>query len=508
MRNNGDGTLAAPTLVDSQPSMNYLAVGSLRSNGKADIAVAQRCNSANNLTGGALLYLGKGDGTFQPAAQLNTGFACPNVVAIADMNADSKPDLVFAGSDTDINATSGFVAVFLGNGDGTLHGAMTTAVPAFIGSIPTGIAVADVISGSSVPGVLLGELGPHGDMFVLLGNGDGTFDTTDAFNSSVGINGKSLQVTDLTGQGLPDLLLASGGAEANGAPLSVQVFAAAKVTQALAATKTTLMASASTVAAGQSVTFTATVAPQAGSGTPTGSVNFLDGTTAIGSGTLNGAGVATSSTTSLNAGTHSIIAAYQGDTNFAASTSTAVSVQVTAGAADFSVSASPSSQTVTHGQGTSYTLTLTPVNGFNQAVTVSCSGAPSGATCSPASSPVALNGSSASQDQINITLSAGSVAFRLTPTSGPWQLAVSFAFLPAICVLSIERLRRRPFRRRHRLALFASGLLIALAVAGCAGKSNVTGGTTGGTPAGTYTLTLTGTSGNTTHSTTVSLTVQ
>ena len=50
------------------------------------------------------------------------------------------------------------------------------------------------------------------------------------------------------------------------------------VTQSTVATTTTLTASAAQITSGQSVTFTATVAPQSGSNLPTGTVTFLDGT--------------------------------------------------------------------------------------------------------------------------------------------------------------------------------------------------------------------------------------
>ena len=73
------------------------------------------------------------------------------------------------------------------------------------------------------------------------------------------------------------------------------------------------------------MTFTATVAAVSpGTGTPTGTVNFFDGATQIGTGTLNSSGVATFSTSTLSVGTHSITAVYAGDTNFTTSTSTAV----------------------------------------------------------------------------------------------------------------------------------------------------------------------------------------
>ncbi len=98
-------------------------------------------------------------------------------------------------------------------------------------------------------------------------------------------------------------------------------------------TAVALNSSANPSTSGQSVTFTATVAatPPA-TGTPTGTVDFLDGTTTLGSGTLNSSGVATYSTTSLAVGTHSITAAYQGDQTFAAGTSAPVSQIVSAAA--------------------------------------------------------------------------------------------------------------------------------------------------------------------------------
>ncbi len=91
-------------------------------------------------------------------------------------------------------------------------------------------------------------------------------------------------------------------------------------------TTTTLTSSANPSVSGQSVTFTATVAAVSpNSGTPTGTVNFLDGTTVIGTAEPLTAGVATFSTSSLTVATHSITAVYSGDTNFTTSTSSAVS---------------------------------------------------------------------------------------------------------------------------------------------------------------------------------------
>jgi large repetitive protein len=68
---------------------------------------------------------------------------------------------------------------------------------------------------------------------------------------------------------------------------------------------------------GQSVTFTASVAPQF-SGTVKGSVTFYDGTTILKTASLSG-GVAKFTTSTLTVGGHTITATYNGDANFTGS---------------------------------------------------------------------------------------------------------------------------------------------------------------------------------------------
>ena len=109
----------------------------------------------------------------------------------------------------------------------------------------------------------------------------------------------------------------------------------------LTPTTTTLSASPTSLAQGGSVTLTATVSGSGG--TPTGSVQFLNGNTVLGTGALSG-GKATLVTTALPVGTLSLTAVYQGDTNFSSSTSNAVSVTV-AGASDTMTITAPSVQT-------------------------------------------------------------------------------------------------------------------------------------------------------------------
>jgi hypothetical protein len=91
-------------------------------------------------------------------------------------------------------------------------------------------------------------------------------------------------------------------------------------------TTTVVTSSVNPSLVGQSVTFTATVT--ASTGTPTGVVTFFDGTTPLGTGTLNGSGVATFTISTLSLGDHSITAFYNGDVKDGTSTSTVLTQTV------------------------------------------------------------------------------------------------------------------------------------------------------------------------------------
>jgi len=122
-------------------------------------------------------------------------------------------------------------------------------------------------------------------------------------------------------------------------------------------TTTALVGGQSPSVYGQPVTFTATVSPVApGGGTPTGSVEFMDGSTTLGSAALS-SGVATFSTTSLSVATHSITAVYGGDGNFTTSTSSAVSQTVNQAITTTSLTSSVNPSVF--GQSVTFTATVT-----------------------------------------------------------------------------------------------------------------------------------------------------
>jgi large repetitive protein len=122
---------------------------------------------------------------------------------------------------------------------------------------------------------------------------------------------------------------------------------------------------------GTSVTFTATITSSATTG-PTGTVNFYDGTTKIGSGTLSGSpAVATFATATLSVGTHSITAVYVGDANNSSGTSNVVSQVVNKATSNVAIASSLNPSNL--GQNVTFTVTVTAATGtgtLNGTVTI------------------------------------------------------------------------------------------------------------------------------------------
>jgi hypothetical protein len=108
---------------------------------------------------------------------------------------------------------------------------------------------------------------------------------------------------------------------------------------------------------GQSVALTATVT-SAGSIAPTGTVTFKQGTSTLGSGTLNSSGQATLNTTKLAVGTDSLTAVYAGNSNFAGSTSPVLKQVVNKASTTTALTSTPNPSTF--GQKVTLTATVTP----------------------------------------------------------------------------------------------------------------------------------------------------
>jgi hypothetical protein len=201
---------------------------------------------------------------------------------------------------------------------------------------------------------------------------------------------------------------------------------------AIPTTSTTLTINPNPTPTGQSVTMSVTVAST--SGTPTGTVSFLNNGAAIGSATLNG-GVATYTASSLPAGTYPITAQYAGTSAFNPSNSN--TVQWTVQASGVTLSLNTPTLKVPMGVATSnnVTLTLTPFGGYSGTLQMACQSPAAGTTCT--FQPQTVN---------------------ISQNSGPSNVSVTVKTSPNMS--SVDPHNRQPFASGRSLVLSASFLWI------------------------------------------------
>jgi len=265
--------------------------------------------------------------------------------------------------------------------------------------------------------------------------------------------------------------------------------------------------------------------PPPAQGTPTGSVTFTDAFGAIpGGGTYplnsgdqfqNGSNTATpNGILTFDTGRHSISASYIGDASFTPSTSTpAISFSITPGF--FASIATAQSTVLVSAPGSSGTTSVSVAwsTGFSGAISLSCTGLPTGANC--AFSPASFQGSgklsTANSSTITVTTTAATTA--VVPPAGPSTYTRSLAF-GGLMLFSMV-LIGLPVRRRSSVLLGVILGVILFAPACGGGSSNSGGGTQTNAPppptptsAGNYNITVNATSGSSTYQTGFTLVVQ
>ncbi len=251
---------------------------------------------------------------------------------------------------------------------------------------------------------------------------------------------------------------------------------------------------------GMPLTLSATIAP-ATSGQPTGTVQFLDGTTVVATASLGG-GTATALYSSPPIGLRNLSVQYLGDGNFLPSVSASSGVRV-ADLPDFTLATSglSAASTAAGGMASYSVLVGAGPEPFTGAVSLSATGLPSGALVS-FSPPQVVPGSGSATVTVAVQTSAAQTAVarganqRSTATGAGVGLGV-------LCCLGLCR------RRLRRSAFGLLGAVVLLS--GCGARQ--VGEGTGGVLAQTYTFQVAGTATNlagkvVTHTTTLTLTVQ
>jgi hypothetical protein len=567
----GDGTFEPVAFVN--PGITSVtATADLNGDGAADLIAGQESLIGFDNPGPNIL-LGNGDGTFRLLAYQ---FPLPPVTAassvlstVVDINGDGKPDLV----------GTGYLGVeyALGNGDGTF-GDIVAADG--LGSPANFVAVADV-NDDKRPDILFGVSGalvslpnigpvPAADFVInaslvspaLVSPGKSETSTVTVtalgrFGGSVTLSCGSLPVgvscnfspSSISGAGSSALTISTTSSTPLGSyPISVAGSATAlthttvlTLTMASSAGVTTaamapnslafVTQAVGTTSTAQSVVLTNTGISQSMAITGVSIQGQNPGDFAI-SGNIICPGFVLSPPSTLAAGgSCQFSITFTPSSGGARTASLAVSDNATASpqivalagnAPDFSwTTNTPTSITVTAGQQATYSIALAPSAGFNQTITVGCTGAPALSTCSVSPSQVTLNGIASTNVTVTIattakTLSAcagippPSVQMRPTTYRGTSFFVLTLAvMIPTLALGFVIRQKGTLWR-----PAFSSVILISASVVlvSCGGGSSTTSGGNPGTPPGKYTISVSGSAGSastsTTHSVNLTLVVQ
>jgi len=370
------------------------------------------------------------------------------------------------------------VWVYYGNGDATFSQPVSAGV--FYDSNSLSITAAAFHAGGRSDLIALSNSGdgafanPVASLLALLPSSSGrTFGQPRYFLGGEAID--SIQLADFNHDGKLDLF-ASNGSWWYTALEGANTFAVLLNQPVLV--KGTLTSSPQPSLAGKPYTVTATLSPfRSQLDTITGNVNFsLDGSP-IASASLSSNIAIQTISTNLTGGDHQITATWAGDENFAP-----VSVSTVQHIMDYTLTADSSVSIQTGHQG-SIAIHIKSINGFADALDLSCGNLPSYATCTFTNSGPSLSSGQVIDAQITIGTTAGATAQNRIST-GYMPISLAFA-LPGLVLL---------LRRRIRTGLLlVIACLILTAAEGCGG-----GGSGGGsgtqtqpsTPPGTYNISI------------------
>jgi len=179
--------LAAPSLsFDAGAGAFSIAACDLNGDGHLDLV------TTNPDARSVSVLLSDGSSSFLPKTDYTTGDGRP--LAVCDLNSDGHPDLIAAKADS--------IVVLLGIGDGTFPSRLSQ--PA--GGSPSGFAVADINHDGHEDVVVSVGGGYVGGVNVLIGKGDGTFDSPRG--TPIEAYSRTLAAGDLNGDGELDLVVA------------------------------------------------------------------------------------------------------------------------------------------------------------------------------------------------------------------------------------------------------------------------------------------------------------
>jgi hypothetical protein len=193
MLGNGNGTFQPAKQIPG-PGGAALAFGSFNGDVYPDLVYI------NFGTDGVVMATNKGNGTFQMSGNYYTSAISPAFVAVQDMNNDGRADIVAADVGS-VGIQPGGVSVLLGKGGGAFQFPTNT----FVGTNDQFLAIGD-FNHDLTNDVAVTDYG-SGTVILLLGRGDGTFTNKAAY--TVGAQAGPVAVGDFNGDGTNDLVVAA-----------------------------------------------------------------------------------------------------------------------------------------------------------------------------------------------------------------------------------------------------------------------------------------------------------
>jgi hypothetical protein len=195
----GDGTFEAALDSNATSSQYSLAVGDFNGDGKPDLAVI--------VEGGNLsVMLGLGNGKFAKPTQSFTVGTEADSIAVGDFNKDGKLDVVVSNfGEPGFGPSS--ISLLLGNGDGTLQPQTHLPLPPNAG--PWEVVVADLNGDGNLD--IVSSNNNESYLSIYLGNGDGTFQQP--MQAPSAFAPENVVILDFNGDGIPDIAFMSFGGE-------------------------------------------------------------------------------------------------------------------------------------------------------------------------------------------------------------------------------------------------------------------------------------------------------